>query len=59
MGVFQLRAGGWDRRHVFAGTGIAYLEHNCRFTNPVAARDTITTDVDDSQQERQAKHGAG
>jgi acyl dehydratase len=27
----------------FAGTGIAYLEHNCRFTSPVRPGDTITT----------------
>jgi 3-hydroxybutyryl-CoA dehydratase len=27
----------------FAGTGIAYLEHNCRFTLPVRPGDTITT----------------
>ena len=27
----------------FAGTAIAYLEHNCRFTAPVRAGDTITS----------------
>lgn len=27
----------------FAGTAIAYLEHNCRFKTPVRAGDTITT----------------
>ena len=27
----------------FAGTAIAYLEHNCRFLKPVKANDTLTT----------------
>jgi len=28
----------------FAGTAIAYLEHNCRFIKPVKAGDTLTTE---------------
>ena len=43
----------------FAGTGIAYLEHNCRFTNPVRPGDTITTTWTITGKSDKPKHGGG
>jgi len=42
-GVFTGALIGGSVGTFFAGTGIAYLEHNCRFTLPVRPGDTITT----------------
>ena len=42
-GVFTAALIGGPVGTFFAGTGIAYLEHNCRFTLPVRPGDTITT----------------
>jgi 3-hydroxybutyryl-CoA dehydratase len=43
----------------FAGTGIAYLEHNCRFTNPVRPGDTLTTTWTIAEKTAKPKHGGG
>ena len=42
-GVFTAALVGGPVGTFFAGTGIAYLEHNCRFKNPVRPGDTLTT----------------
>lgn len=42
-GVFTAALVGGPIGTYFAGTGIAYLEHNCRFKNPVRPGDTLTT----------------
>ena len=43
----------------FAGTGIAYLEHNCRFTNPARPGDTLTTTWTIAGKIDKPKHGGG
>ena len=43
----------------FAGTGIAYLEHNCRFTLPVRPGDTITTTWTIAGKLDKPHHGGG
>jgi len=43
----------------FAGTGIAYLEHNCRFKNPVRPGDTLTTTWTIADKIDKARHGGG
>ena len=42
-GVFTGALVGSVAGQIFRGTGIAYLEHNCRFTAPVRPGDTLTT----------------
>jgi 3-hydroxybutyryl-CoA dehydratase len=43
----------------FAGTAIAYLEHNCRFTAPVRPGDTLTTEWTIAERMDKPKHGGG
>ena len=43
----------------FAGTAIAYLEHNCRFTAPVKPGDTLTTEWTIAERTDKPKHGGG
>jgi 3-hydroxybutyryl-CoA dehydratase len=42
-GVFTAALMGGPLGQYFSGTGIAHLEHNCRFRHPVRAGDTLTT----------------
>jgi acyl dehydratase len=43
----------------FAGTAIAYLEHNCRFVAPVKPGDTLTTEWTIAERQDKPKHGGG
>lgn len=43
----------------FAGTGIAYLEHACRFTEAVRPGDTLTTTWTIVGKDDKPKHGGG
>jgi len=43
----------------FAGTAIAYLEHNCRFTASVKPGDTLTTEWTIVERIDKPKHGGG
>jgi len=43
----------------FAGTAIAYLEHNCRFLKPVKAGDTLTTEWTILEKFDKSKHNGG
>ncbi|MGH8752062.1 MAG: MaoC family dehydratase [Burkholderiales bacterium] len=43
----------------FAGTAIAYLEHNCRFLAPVRAGDTLTITWTVTQKLDKPDHGGG
>ena len=43
----------------FAGTGIAYLEHTCRFTDAVRPGDTLTTTWTITGKDDKPKHGGG
>ncbi len=43
----------------FAGTGIAYLEHNCRFTHPARPGDTLTTTWTIAGRIDKPRHGGG
>ena len=58
-GVFTAALVGGPVGTFFAGTGIAYLEHNCRFTNPVRPGDTITTTWTISEKIDKPRHGGG
>ncbi|HTP97486.1 MAG TPA: MaoC family dehydratase [Burkholderiales bacterium] len=42
-GVFTSALIGSVAGQIFHGTGVAYLEHSCRFTAPVRPGDTLTT----------------
>ena len=43
----------------FAGTAIAYLEHNCRFTAPVRPGDTLATEWTVTGKLDKPRHGGG
>ena len=58
-GVFTAALIGGPVGTYFAGTGIAYLEHNCRFTNPVRPGDTLTTTWTIAEKTAKPKHGGG
>jgi acyl dehydratase len=58
-GVFTGALVGGPVGTFFAGTGIAYLEHNCRFTNPVRPGDTLTTTWTIAAKSDKPKHGGG
>lgn len=58
-GVFTAALIGGPVGTYFAGTGIAYLEHNCRFTNPVRPGDTLTTTWTIGEKTAKPKHGGG
>lgn len=58
-GVFTAALIGGPIGTYFAGTGIAYLEHNCRFTNPVRPGDTLTTTWTIAEKTAKPKHGGG
>ena len=58
-GVFTGALVGGPVGAYFAGTGIAYLEHNCRFTNPVRPGDTITTTWTIAAKIDKPRHGGG
>jgi 3-hydroxybutyryl-CoA dehydratase len=58
-GVFTGAMVGGPVGTFFAGTGIAYLEHNCRFTNPVRPGDTLTTTWTIEGKADKPKHGGG
>ena len=44
---------------IFAGTAIAFLEHNCRFLAPVRAGDTLATTWEVIAKEDKPRHGGG
>ncbi len=58
-GVFTGALVGGPVGTYFAGTGIAYLEHNCRFRNPVRPGDTLTTTWTISQKTDKPDHEGG
>jgi len=58
-GVFTGALAGGPVGTFFAGTGIAYLEHNCRFVNPVGPGDTLTTTWTIAAKDDKPKHGGG
>ena len=58
-GVFTGAIVGGPVGTFFAGTGIAYLEHNCRFTHPVRPGDTITTTWTIAAKTDKPRHGGG
>ncbi|MDB5810746.1 MAG: acyl dehydratase [Betaproteobacteria bacterium] len=58
-GVFTGALVGGPVGTYFAGTGIAYLEHNCRFTAPVRPGDTLTTRWTIAEKHDKPKHGGG
>jgi 3-hydroxybutyryl-CoA dehydratase len=58
-GVFTGALAGGPVGTYFAGTGIAYLEHNCRFTLPVRPGDTITTTWTITEKIDKPRHGGG
>jgi 3-hydroxybutyryl-CoA dehydratase len=58
-GVFTAALVGGPLGTYFAGTGIAYLEHNCRFTHPVRAGDTLTTTWTIASKTDKPKHEGG
>jgi acyl dehydratase len=58
-GVFIGALAGGPVGTFFAGTGIAYLEHNCRFTNPARPGDTLTTTWTIAGKTDKPKHGGG
>ena len=58
-GVFTAALIGGPVGTYFAGTGIAYLEHNCRFTSPVRPGDTLTTTWTIAEKTAKPKHGGG
>jgi 3-hydroxybutyryl-CoA dehydratase len=43
----------------FSGTGVAYLEHTCRFLAPVKPGDTVSTRWTIAAMEDKAHHGGG
>jgi acyl dehydratase len=58
-GVFTAALVGGPVGTYFAGTGTAYLEHNCRFTHPVRPGDTLTTTWTIAGKSDKPKHGGG
>lgn len=58
-GVFTGALVGGPVGAYFAGTGIAYLEHNCRFRNPARPGDTLTTTWTIAGKAAKPKHGGG
>jgi 3-hydroxybutyryl-CoA dehydratase len=58
-GVFIAAVAGGPIGTFFAGTGIAYLEHNCRFKHPARPGDTLTTTWTISEKTDKPKHGGG
>lgn len=58
-GVFTSAVMGGPLGNVFAGTGVAYMEHNCRFRNPVRPGDTITTVWTVAEMTDKPQHGGG
>lgn len=58
-GVFTAALVGGPVGTFFAGTGIAYLEHNCRFKNPVRPGDTLTTTWTIADKIDKPHHGGG
>lgn len=58
-GVFTSAVMGGPLGNLFAGTGIAYLEHNCRFRNPVRPGDTLTTTWTVAEKTDKPQHGGG
>jgi acyl dehydratase len=58
-GVFTGALVGGPVGTFFAGTGIAYLEHNCRFTNPARPGDTLTTIWTIAGKSDKPAHGGG
>lgn len=58
-GVFTAALVGGPVGTFFAGTGIAYLEHNCRFKNPVRPGDTLTTTWTIADKTDKPHHGGG
>ena len=58
-GVFTAALIGGSVGPYFAGTGIAYLEHNCRFLNPVRPGDTLTTTWTVAEKTPKPQHGGG
>jgi len=58
-GVFTGALIGGSVGTYFAGTGIAYLEHNCRFLNPVRPGDTLTTTWTVAEKTPKPRHGGG
>ena len=58
-GVFTAALVGGPIGTYFAGTGIAYLEHNCRFKNPVRPGDTLTTTWTIAGKVDKPHHGGG
>lgn len=58
-GVFTAALAGGPVGTYFAGTGMAYLEHNCRFKNPVRPGDTLTTTWTISEKTDKPKRGGG
>lgn len=58
-GVFTGALAGGPIGVYFAGTGIAYLEHHCRFREPVRPGDTLTTTWTVAAKEDRPAHGGG
>jgi 3-hydroxybutyryl-CoA dehydratase len=58
-GVFTAALAGGPLGVYFAGTGMAYLEHNCRFKNPVRPGDTLTTTWTVSEKTDKPGRGGG
>lgn len=58
-GVFTGALVGGPVGAYFAGTGIAYLEHNCRFRNPARPGDTLTTTWTISHKTDKPNHEGG
>ena len=58
-GVFIAAVAGGPIGAFFAGTGIAYLEHNCRFKHPARPGDTLTTTWTISDKTDKRNHGGG
>lgn len=58
-GVFTAALVGGPIGTYFAGTGVAYLEHNCRFKNPVRPGDTLTTKWTIAAKIDKPHHGGG
>jgi acyl dehydratase len=58
-GVFTAALAGGPVGTFFAGTGIAYLEHACRFKEAVRPGDTITATWTITGKNDKPKHGGG
>jgi 3-hydroxybutyryl-CoA dehydratase len=58
-GVFTGALVGGPLGTYFSGTGIAYLEHHCRFKEPVRPGDTLTTTWTITGKDDKPRHGGG